>query len=108
MWLPRRIIVLLMQRDGEDFTGWSAGHIAAGFWMLGTRWPRWQRVPIVLTPVFIAEDRRRTIALMHIAIHRHGALDGAIAQQPADGHRYIVNHAKAFAVVGKGMVKTAP
>ena len=44
---------------------------------------------------------------MDIAIDRHGGANLAVALHAADGDGHIVNHAEAFAVVGKGVVEAA-
>src|SRR5208283_3204751 len=54
-----------------------------------------------------AEDKRRAVALVHIAVHRHRATDGSSFLEHADGHGEIVDHAKTFAVLRKSVVKTA-
>ena len=47
------------------------------------------------------------VALMHIAVEYHGSSDVAVALHAADGNRNIIDHAKAFAVIRKGVVKSA-
>ena len=54
-----------------------------------------------------AEDGRRAVALMHIAVDHHGARDVAVALHAADGNRHVVDQAKAFPVIGEGVVKAA-
>ena len=44
---------------------------------------------------------------MHVAIHRHGATNFAALLHGANGDGKIVDHAEAFAVIGKGVMKSA-
>ena len=44
---------------------------------------------------------------MHIAIHRHGRANLAIALHASNGNRNIVNHAEAFTVVRKRVMKSS-
>ena len=44
---------------------------------------------------------------MDIAVDHHGAGDLAVALHAADGNRYVVDQAEAFAVIGEGVVKAA-
>jgi len=47
------------------------------------------------------------IALVDVAVYGHGAGDSVIALHAPDGDGHIVNHAEAFAVVGKRMMESA-
>lgn len=47
------------------------------------------------------------IALMHIAIERHGRADLFITLHAPDCNRNVVDHAKALAVVREGVMETA-
>ena len=53
------------------------------------------------------ENRGRAVAVVHVAIHHHGALDGAIALHAADGHGDVVDGAEAFSMVRKRVVESA-
>src|SRR5216110_1229544 len=54
-----------------------------------------------------AEDCRRPIPMVDVAIDRHRPLDLAVLLHPADGHCYIVDYAESLAVVREGMMKPA-
>ena len=56
---------------------------------------------------YAGKNRSGPVALVDIAIHGHGASDSVIPLHAADGHGHVVNHAEAFAVVGKGVMKSA-
>ena len=44
--------------------------------------------------------------MVYVAIHHHGAADGAIALEDADGHGHVVDGAETFAVAGERVVKS--
>src|SRR5947207_3191115 len=54
-----------------------------------------------------AEDCRRPIPMVDVAIDRHRPLDLAVLLDPADGHCYIVDYAESLTVVREGMMKPA-
>jgi hypothetical protein len=56
--------------------------------------------------VITAKDGRSAIALVDIAIDSHGALDGVILLQAANGDGKIIQNAETFAVVRVGVVKS--
>ena len=53
------------------------------------------------------KNGRRAVALVDVAIHRHGALDGLVFLQAANADGKIVEHAEALAVVRVGVVKSS-
>ena len=56
------------------------------------------------------ENTRRSVSMVHIAIHNHGALDGAIsavALHGADGHRDVVDRAKTLAMSRERVMESA-
>src|SRR5947209_2415977 len=53
------------------------------------------------------KDSRSSVAVMDIAIHGHCALQPAFLVHPPDGHRHIMDHAEAFSMIGKSVVKTS-
>src|SRR3982074_622388 len=53
------------------------------------------------------KNRRRAVAMMHVAIDSHRSANLAVSLHAANGHCHIVDHAESFAVVGKCMVKTS-
>ena len=55
----------------------------------------------------VREDGRRAVAVVHVAIHHHGAPDHAVALQPPDGDGDIVDGAEALAVARKGVMESA-
>src|SRR3954468_24174051 len=91
-----------MQRDGEDVARMSAAHdgLSAEY-----GWPAgWQRFT---HSTCSRKYRCGSVAVMNVAIDGHGSPDFAIALHAANGDRDVVNHAKAFAVIRKGVVKSA-
>ena len=61
--------------------------------------PRWN--------AHAGKDGGRAVALVDVAIHGHGAGDFVIALHAADGDGHVMNHAEAFAMVGKGVMESA-
>jgi hypothetical protein len=57
--------------------------------------------------VHSSENCRRTIAVVNVAVNRHSGANLAVALHAANRNRHVVNHAEAFAVIGKGVVKSA-
>jgi hypothetical protein len=57
--------------------------------------------------VVAGEDGVRPVPLMHVQVYDGGAPHPAVALECAHGHRDVVEHAKALAVVGEGVVGTA-
>ena len=55
----------------------------------------------------VQEYRGRTVAVVHVAVYDHRALDEAVDLQPADRHGDVVDRAEAFAMAWEGMVKAA-
>src|SRR5256885_16108715 len=91
-----------MQRDGEDVARMSAAHegLSAEY-----GWPaRWQRFT---RSARTRKNRSRAVAVVDVTIDSHCSSDFAIALHTANGDRNVVNHAKAFAVIRKGMMKSA-
>src|SRR3974377_1827204 len=73
-------------------------------WSSQARKAAWQG-PSLLAGV--AKDNGSAVALMHVAINRHGALDELALLQATDGDSEVVQHTEAFAVIGVGVVKAA-
>ena len=61
----------------------------------------------VNTLLVVREDRVRAVPLMHVEVDDRGALDPAVALQRADGDGDVVEYAEAFAVIRKGVVRSA-
>src|SRR3974377_948859 len=103
--LGKRVVVLLMERDGEDVFARSLANISTGVdgAQFGSR-PGGQSRSLVAG---VAKDNGSAVALMHVAIDRHGALDELALLQAADGDSEVVQHTEAFAVIGVGVVKAA-
>src|SRR5258708_25926209 len=53
------------------------------------------------------KDDGSAVAVMDVAVHRHGASDLAVFVQLLDGHGNVMNHAEAFAMAGKCMMKAS-
>src|ERR1700733_2094613 len=45
--------------------------------------------------------------MMNVAVDGHGGTDFSVFLHAADCYRHIVDHAKAFSVIGEGVVKAA-
>src|SRR3954467_9924727 len=91
-----------MQRDGEDVARMRAAHegLPAEY-----GWPaRWQRFT---SSARTRKNRSRAVAVVHVTIDSHGGADFTVALHTANGDRDVVNHAKAFAVIRKSVVKSA-
>ncbi len=53
------------------------------------------------------EDRGRAVGVVNVAIHHHRAINQAFALQAADGHRDVVDGAKALAMIGERVMEPA-
>src|ERR1700757_3809865 len=53
------------------------------------------------------EDHSSAIPLMNIAVHGHRGANFPVALHAAYGDSDVVDHAEAFAVIRKGVMKTA-
>src|SRR5579863_3867791 len=96
-----RIVVVLVQRDGEDVSGVSVTQLAG---IHGRSGPRGQGI---VGGASAGEDGGGAVAVVDIAVHGHGGADLVIALHAPDGHGHVMNHAETFAVVGEGVVKAA-
>ena len=54
-----------------------------------------------------SKDKRSAVSLMYVAIHRHGPTNLAPLLHGSNGNGKIVDHAEAFSMFGKGVVKSA-
>src|SRR5205823_2347551 len=67
---------------------------------------RWQWFAHNLrTTAHARKNCRCPVSLMDIAVHRHRRSNVAVALHAPNRHRHIMNHAEAFAMVGKGVMK---
>jgi hypothetical protein len=55
----------------------------------------------------VLENRRSAVALMHVQIDDHSALNTSLLAQLRNGHGNIVHHAESFGVIGERMVGAA-
>ena len=97
---------MLVQRNSEDIPGMGAAHASFRRPSLIQRRCRrgWQGK--ALSPR-ACEDGSGAVALVNIAIHRHGSADLVIALQTTDRHRNIVDHAEALAMIGMRVMKSS-
>ena len=58
-------------------------------------------------PYLGRENHRCAVAVVDVTIHGHGAGDLALMVHALDGHRHIVNHAEALAMVRMRVMKSA-
>src|SRR4051812_44394604 len=54
-----------------------------------------------------SENVRCPVAVVHIEVHRHGTPDLSFRLQLADGDCHVMQHAEAFSMLRKSVVKTA-
>src|SRR5207302_6247064 len=102
--LYHRIIVRLVQRYRK--------HIQLARWMLKVVFMLGMNVAAagagarqrMAGPDFRRKNYCRAIAVMHVAIHRHGAIELAFLVHAFNGDSYIVNHAEALAMIGHGVM----
>src|SRR3954454_12776038 len=57
--------------------------------------------------LLVPEYESRAIALVNVAIDNHHPFHEAIFLEATDGNRDVVDHAKAFTVIRKRMMKSA-
>ena len=56
--------------------------------------------------IVFCENGGSAVTVMNVSIDDHGLADGAIGLQPANGYGNVMNGAKAFAMVGVGVMET--
>ena len=57
--------------------------------------------------IVLAKNMGSAVAVVDVGIHDYGFLDQAIGLQTPDSHRYIMDSAETFAVIGVSVVETA-
>src|SRR3954463_15541594 len=91
-----------MERDSKDVAGMSAPHERLS---AQNGWPaRRQRF------THCSRTRKncsRAVAMVDVTVDSHCGADFAVTLHAANCDRNIVNHAKAFSVIGKRVVKAA-
>src|SRR3954470_23353486 len=91
-----------MERNSKDVAGMSAPHDRLS---PQNSWPaRRQRFTHSPRP---GKDCSRAVAVVDVTVDRHGGTDFVVTLHATNCDRNIVDHAKAFAMVGKRVVKSA-
>src|SRR5215471_15510102 len=93
-----------MKRNGEDIFAATLQHLAAGESEHGTVMCGRQRVGLRRSR---SENRRSSVALVHVTIDSHGSLDEFALLHAADSNGDVVHHAEALAVIREGMMEAA-
>src|SRR2546423_637057 len=91
-----------MERDSKDVARMNATHERLS---AQNGWPA-RRQRFTHSPR-TGKDCSRAVAVMDVTIDRHGGTDFAVKLHATNGDRNIVDHAKAFAMVGEGVIKPA-